>query len=176
MSANELHRLFVVSEHLERVLLRIVRIVGVTLLLAIVLVPLVRVVPDDRNDPIEHLGLSELIATVSEPADQLLDDDTGLTERVGLTTTRISVVVLIIGGIATLLSALAFTTSSRLRDRVVLRVSGATLLVGGLLLWVGSRWLPAGRHDEIGPAWGIAVPVLAAVWVLSTRLPADPGD
>lgn len=87
--------------------------------------------------------------------------------------TRVSVAMIIIGGIATLISALAFMTSNRTRDVVILRISVGTLLFAALLLWAGSRWLPAGRNDEIRPGWGIATAILAAVWVLSTRVPAD---
>lgn len=173
MSESRVYRLSVVSERVERALVRIVRIVGVTLALAILVVPVVRIVPGGSDDPIEDVTLGELVSTISEPTDRILDDDDGRSERAGLIMTRVSVAMIIIGGIATLISALAFMTSNRTRDVVILRISGGTLLFAALLLWAGSRWLPAGRNDEIGPAWGIAVPILAAVWVLSTRVPAD---
>ena len=163
MSESRVHRLSVVSERVERTLVRIVRIVGVTLALTILVVPLVRIVPDDSDDPTEALTLGALISTISEPTDRILDGDHGRSEHAGLIITRVSVVVIIIGGIATVVSALAFTTSNRRRDVVILRISGGTLLCGALLLWTGAHWLPVGRNDEIGPAWGIAVPILAAV-------------
>lgn len=75
-----------------------------------------------------------------------------------------------VGGIATAYTTLTRITAERRRDVVLIDVSAAVLLIATLMVAIGLAWLPTYREDDIGPAWGVWVPLFAAVWVLVTHL------
>lgn len=62
-----MYRLSVVSERVERALVLMVRIVGVTLALAILVVPVVRIVPGGCDDPIEDVTPAEVVSRSASP-------------------------------------------------------------------------------------------------------------
>ena len=157
----------------QRLVVRMVQLVAVALLVVTVLVPLVKIVSDEDDDPVERQSFTGLVALITEEDARFIgDDDESVADSShpvaipgGLGVTRVGLVQLVTAGLAAGFATLALLTSDRRRDRVLVVLSAVVLFGAALLMAIGLRWLPVYREDEIGPAWGVWLPLLADVWV-----------
>ena len=160
---------------LRRIVSTMARLVLAALLVASVLAPLVRVVPESGTA--ESLAITDAISTLfTDPAEvtrisgKAETADWGATLAVALGAVRIAIALLVLGGIGVAVSAVWLLGSPETGHRAAVAISAAVLSAGALLLAAGAAVLPVDDGDA-GPAWGLWLPIAAAVWVLALYRP-----
>ncbi|MGD7788233.1 hypothetical protein ACQCX2_07900 [Propionibacteriaceae bacterium Y1700] len=157
------------SEHTTWLVLAMIKMIIFGLLLACLFVPLARLTDEDGLSLGRGLfGLIDMISNEAYRFDERAEDRNDVAERVvwTLQMVRVGVVVWCLGLLAVGITTVELIASAQLRDKVFVRLSASVLLLGTILVALGLRWLETFREDELGPAWGLWVPIFLALWVL----------
>lgn len=172
-----IHRTAAETDTLRRLTLRAHAMIGAALLLGSVLAPLGTLVDADEDTTMGvdwagrvPLTLRRLIGfCLDPPSDHRLG---GLEAHPfaipgGLFLVALGTAVVTVAVVVNLLLCWVVLAEVRTATRRVAVAAAVVLIAGALALWLGLTWLPDNDDATPEPAWGLWLPFIAAVWLIS---------